>query len=66
KKAAMEMQERLFGLIGVQATSVAMGTFHSIFFGILREHWEASGNKLRYAKKITFKQTRWFVDEASS
>ena len=40
KKASEEMKERLVELIGVEANNVTIGTFHSICFSILREHWK--------------------------
>ena len=41
RKAAGEMQERLYQLIGAAAEDVNMGTFHSICYRILREEWRA-------------------------
>ncbi|MGB9885852.1 MAG: ATP-dependent helicase [Moorellales bacterium] len=40
RKAAGEMQERLYQLIGAAAEDVNMGTFHSICYRILREEWK--------------------------
>lgn len=37
-KAAREMRSRMLELVGRQAYSIKMGTFHSIFSRILREH----------------------------
>lgn len=37
-KAAREMRSRMTDLVGSQARSIQMGTFHSIFSRILREH----------------------------
>lgn len=41
RKAAGEMQERLYQLVGAAAEDVNMGTFHSICYRILREEWKA-------------------------
>ena len=35
-KAAKEMKERIYELVGPAAKGVRMGTFHSVFAGILR------------------------------
>lgn len=43
RKAAAEMQERLYALIGAAAEDVNMGTFHSICYRILREEWRSQG-----------------------
>lgn len=43
RKAAAEMQERLFALVGATAEDVHMGTFHSICYRILREEWRSRG-----------------------
>jgi DNA helicase-2/ATP-dependent DNA helicase PcrA len=40
RKAAAEMQERLYQLVGAAAEDVHMGTFHSICYRILREEWK--------------------------
>ena len=42
-KAAREMKERIFRLVGAEAKSVVMGTFHSIFSRILRIEAEKIG-----------------------
>ncbi|TAE48778.1 MAG: ATP-dependent DNA helicase, partial [Bacteroidetes bacterium] len=42
-KAAAEMKERIFHLIGVEGKSIVMGTFHSIFSRILRIEAERIG-----------------------
>lgn len=42
-KAAKEMKERIFRLIGAEAKSIVMGTFHSIFSRILRVEAERLG-----------------------
>ncbi len=42
-KAAREMKERVFRLIGAEAKSIVMGTFHSIFSRILRVEAERIG-----------------------
>jgi DNA helicase-2/ATP-dependent DNA helicase PcrA len=53
-KAAAEMKERIFTLVGdTQAKSVTMGTFHSVFYRILR----AEGEKLGYTKNLTVYDT---------
>lgn len=38
-KAAQEMRERLHELVGSEASSIWMGTFHSIAIRILRSHF---------------------------
>jgi DNA helicase-2/ATP-dependent DNA helicase PcrA len=43
RKAAAEMQERLYQLVGAAAEDVHMGTFHSICYRILREEWRSQG-----------------------
>ena len=48
-KAAREMKERIFQLIGPEAKSIVMGTFHSIFSRILRVEAE----KIGYTKAFT-------------
>ncbi|MDR1346275.1 MAG: UvrD-helicase domain-containing protein [Bacteroidales bacterium] len=53
-KAAAEMKERVFALVGdIQAKSVTMGTFHSVFYRILR----VEGEKLGYTKNLTVYDT---------
>ncbi|MCQ2285599.1 MAG: UvrD-helicase domain-containing protein [Bacteroidales bacterium] len=53
-KAAGEMKERIFKLIGdSQAKSVVMGTFHSVFYRILR----TEGEKLGYSNNLTVYDT---------
>ncbi len=47
-KAAREMKERLFQLIGAPGKSVMMGTFHSIFSRILRIEAEKIGYTSSY------------------
>lgn len=47
-KAAREMKERIFSLVGVEARSVVMGTFHSIFSRILRIEAEKIGYTSSY------------------
>ncbi len=42
-RAAKEMKERVYGLIGAAADSVWLGTFHSICVKILRRHAELVG-----------------------
>src|SRR5712692_5994975 len=42
-KAARELRERVFGLLGVEAESVALGTFHAICSRILRVDGGAAG-----------------------
>ena len=42
-RAAREMKERVFGMIGDVASSVWLGTFHSICVKILRVHAELVG-----------------------
>lgn len=42
-KAAREMRERMYQLIGLQAGAIRMGTFHSIFSSILRHHADLLG-----------------------
>ena len=53
-KAAAEMKERIFKLVGgSNAKSVIMGTFHSVFYRILR----AEGDKLGYTHNLTVYDT---------
>ena len=53
-KAANEMKERIFSLVGdAQAKSVTMGTFHSVFYRILRVECE----KIGYTKNLTVYDT---------
>lgn len=48
-KAAREMRERIEGLVGVKTASrLWMGTFHSIFAKILRQHADRIGFKRDY------------------
>ena len=42
-KAAKEMRERIEGVVGVDARSLWMGTFHSVFARILRAEAEKMG-----------------------
>lgn len=45
-KAAREMKERIMGVVGDKTASrLRMGTFHSVFLGILRQHAEKIGFK---------------------
>lgn len=48
-KAAREMKERIFSLVGTPAKSIVMGTFHSIFSRILR----VEANKIGYTSSYT-------------
>ncbi|MCL2413962.1 MAG: UvrD-helicase domain-containing protein [Bacteroidales bacterium] len=52
-KAAREMKERISNLIGTEAKSVWMGTFHSIFARVLR----VDGEVLGYPKDFTIYDT---------
>ena len=53
-KAAAEMKERIYKLVGgSNAKSVIMGTFHSVFYRILR----AEGDKLGYTHNLTVYDT---------
>ena len=53
-KAANEMKERIFKLVGdAQAKAVTMGTFHSVFYKILRVECE----KIGYTKNLTVYDT---------
>ncbi|MBO4480992.1 MAG: UvrD-helicase domain-containing protein [Bacteroidales bacterium] len=53
-KAAAEMKERIYKLVGgTNAKSVIMGTFHSVFYRILR----AEGDKLGYTHNLTVYDT---------
>jgi DNA helicase-2/ATP-dependent DNA helicase PcrA len=53
-KAAAEMKDRIFKLVGdVQAKAVVMGTFHSVFYKILRVEAE----KLGFSKNLTVYDT---------
>ncbi|MEM6800151.1 MAG: UvrD-helicase domain-containing protein [Bacteroidota bacterium] len=48
-KAAKEMKERIYKLIGAEAKSIVMGTFHSIFSRLLRVEAE----RLGYTRSFT-------------
>ena len=48
-KAAKEMRERITKLVGQQAKSIQMGTFHSVFARLLRNDAE----KLGYTRNFT-------------
>lgn len=53
-KAAAEMRERIFHLVGeASAKAVMMGTFHSVFYKILR----VEGEKLGYTRNVTVYDT---------
>lgn len=53
-KAAAEMRERIFQLVGeASAKAVMMGTFHSVFYKILR----VEGEKLGYTRNVTVYDT---------
>ncbi|MBP1672671.1 MAG: UvrD/REP helicase [Bacteroidetes bacterium] len=53
-KAAAEMRERIFNLVGeASAKAVMMGTFHSVFYKILR----IEGEKLGYSRNLTVYDT---------
>jgi len=53
-KAAAEMKDRIFKLVGdAQAKAVVMGTFHSVFYKILRVEAE----KLGFSKNLTVYDT---------
>jgi len=52
-KAAKEMKERIYQLIGPASKKVRAGTFHSVFAGILRVEAE----KLGYTKNFTIYDT---------
>lgn len=53
-KAATEMKERIFELVGeASAKAVMMGTFHSVFYKILR----VEGEKLGYSRNLTVYDT---------
>lgn len=43
KKAANEMKERLKKLLGSKVENIAINTFHSLCFGILKENYEILG-----------------------
>jgi DNA helicase-2/ATP-dependent DNA helicase PcrA len=47
-RAAKEMKERVYNLIGEMANSVWLGTFHSICVKILRQHAELIGLKSNF------------------
>ena len=47
-RAAKEMKERVYNLIGEAASSVWLGTFHSICVKILRAHAEIVGLKSNF------------------
>ena len=44
-KAAREMRERIYGLVGDSAFKITLGTFHGTSMRILREHAESVGLK---------------------
>ena len=48
-KAAKEMKERIFGIVGPPSEQVIMGTFHSIGSKILRKHFEIVGLKNNFS-----------------
>jgi ATP-dependent DNA helicase UvrD/PcrA len=52
-KAAKEMKERIYELVGPTAKGLRMGTFHSVFAGILRVEAE----KIGYTKNFTIYDT---------
>ncbi|MBP5608009.1 MAG: ATP-dependent helicase [Lachnospiraceae bacterium] len=59
KAAALEMEERYLSLCGDEGSDVSFGTFHAIFFGILKEcfHFNRSNivdepEKRRYLKSV--------------
>lgn len=53
-KAANEMKDRIFKLVGdAQAKSVTMGTFHSVFYRILRVECE----KIGFTRRLTVYDT---------
>jgi DNA helicase II / ATP-dependent DNA helicase PcrA len=53
-KAASEMRERIYNLVGeASAKAVMMGTFHSVFYKILR----VEGEKLGYSRNLTVYDT---------
>lgn len=55
KAAAMEMKERFLALMGAQASPVSFGTFHAVFFGILRHAYGYQvSNILREDQKLAF------------
>lgn len=71
KAAAVEMQERFDRLVGSQSLPVVFGTFHSIFFGILRHAYHYTGAnilkeeiKKQYIKEIINHLELEFDDEA--
>ncbi len=46
RAAAWEMQERFYKIMGERAYPVTFGTFHSIFFGILRRAYHYTGSNI--------------------
>lgn len=46
KAAAMEMKERFLKLMGIEHTPVTFGTFHSIYFGMLRRAYGFHGGNV--------------------
>lgn len=52
-KAAREMRERIFKLVGKEAGNVWMGTFHSVFARVLR----VEGTRLGYPSNFTIYDT---------
>lgn len=71
KASAVEMQERFNRLVGNQSLPVVFGTFHSIFFGILRHAYHYTGAnilrediKKQYIKEIINHLELEFDDEA--
>lgn len=71
KAAALEMRERFYALMGGKKLPVTFGTFHAVFFSILRQAYHfTAGNilkeeqKYQYLKEITGKLKMEIEDES--
>ncbi len=59
KKAAIEMRQRFLGLIGDTSYPVNFGTFHAVFFHILKRYGSYQENNI-----LTPQQKRIYLEEA--
>jgi len=65
KKAASEMQDRLSELMGDTADELTVGTIHSVFWHILKEHIDEVDPAYRYGVALVQQwQQRKFIKEA--
>ena len=46
RAAAVEMKERFLKFTGVQRTGVTFGTFHGVFYGILKQAYGLNGGNI--------------------